>query len=174
MDQEPRLSAALGARRRSRQHRRVDPQSAQRSGEHPKKTFSTVTKHETYEQHQGRVHRGAIRGHRPMRLMHAERGRRGQTADRLRRAIGRDGGAVDHQRRQSVREERLGRRGTLFGERPGAAGADCRQYNLRRDDRLVDGGAKAARRRSDHGRRLFESAYLPPGRAAGNQNNQPS
>ena len=43
--------------------------------------------------------------------------------------------------------------------------------DLRRDDRLVDGGAEAAGRRSGHGRGLFESAYIPPGRAAGNQSN---
>jgi len=43
--------------------------------------------------------------------------------------------------------------------------------SLRRDDRFVDGGAEAARRRSNYGRRLLESAYLPPGRAAGNQSN---
>ena len=34
--------AALGARRRSRQHRRVNSQSAQRSGEYPKKTLGAV------------------------------------------------------------------------------------------------------------------------------------
>ena len=95
----------------------------------------------------------------------------GQAAHRLRRAVRGDVGAVDHQRRKTFRKERLGCRGSLFRERLGTARADRRQHRLRRDDRLVDGGAEAAGRRSSHGRRLFESAYIPAGRAAGNQNN---
>ena len=42
MDEEPGIAAAFGARRRGGQHRRLDSQSAQGSGQHFEKTLGAV------------------------------------------------------------------------------------------------------------------------------------